>query len=204
MNAPDYAKINPNKQVPSLKDGEHVVLESAAIMEYLAAKFQVPSHWVGGDYKQRARISEYLHWHHTHLRKGNAFFKTFFGPDEDKSVDKELQILEDSLKMIETYFLADSVFIGGDEISIADLQVAAELNQAAAGRLLHDLFEFPKVGALMQAVRQTPGWEVVFKELTAFNLSLPPVKTNQVTIRGDKPMLSNLRKGRPKRVLKGK
>ena len=205
LSSPDYVKINPMKQVPALVDGDDVILESAAIMEYIAAKFEVPAHWVGTDYKHRARISSYLHWHHTHLRKGNAFFKTYFKhDDEDKSVDKELQIIEDSLKIIETHFLGSHPFIGGEAISIADLQVVSELQQASFGRLLHDLFDFPKVATLMQAVRSTPGWDTVFHELKEFNESLPPVKSQQVTIRGNREVLKNLRKARPKRQVKNK
>jgi glutathione S-transferase len=201
----DYLKTNPAGQVPALRDGEDVVLESAAIMEYLVAKKELPGHWVGRTPLERARVSEYLHWHHTHLRRAaSAFYKTFFADGGDVDIDPELKVLEDSLKYVETHFLAKSKFIGSDEISIADLQFASELIQAHFGRLLHDLFEFPKVAALMQAVHSLPNnaFSSVFKELAEFQAALPAVKSAQVTIRGNREMLKGLQKARPKRHAK--
>jgi hypothetical protein len=62
-------------------------------MAYLAEKFEVPAHWVGKDIQSRAKISEYLHYQHTHLRKGAmAFYKTFFADLENPDVDAELQV----------------------------------------------------------------------------------------------------------------
>ena len=172
-------------------------------MEYIATKFELPAHWVGADIKSKAKISEYLHYHHTHLRNGyGAFFKTFFADLENPNVDTELQAIEDALKHIETHSLKNSKLIGGDEVSIADLQICAELNQSAAGRLLHDLFDFPKTAVLMSEVSKLPGFKVVFKELTEFSESLPPVKSAQVTIRGNREILKNLRGARPKRRTK--
>merc|ERR1711916_2898 len=124
--------------------------------------------------------------------------------EENPDVDSELQILENSLRMIEQHHLASSKFVGGSEPSIADLQYVAELTQHAAGRLLHDLFEFPKVAAVMSAARTLPGFATVFKELDEFNASLPPVKSAQVTLRGNREMLKNLRAARPKRAVKNK
>ncbi len=204
----EYVKVNPNGQVPSLVDEETVVLESAAIMGYLAETKRLPSHWTGSTAAERAHISEYLHWHHTHLRKGAAaFYKTYFveAGAEPADIDGELKIIEDSLKYVETHFLAKSKFIsGGDEISIADLQFACELIHAQFGRLLHDLFEFPKVAALVQAVHSLPNnaFNSVFKELADFHDKLPPVKSAQVTIRGNRELLKGLHKARPKRVAK--
>jgi len=205
--APQYLAVNPAGQVPALRDGEDVVLESAAIMEYLVAKKELPSHWVGKTLLERARVSEYLHWHHTHLRRAaGAFYKTYMTEGgEPQDIDAELKVLEDSLKHVETHFLSKSKFISGaDELSIADLQFSTELIHAQFGRLLHDLFEFPKVAALVQAVRSLPNnaFNSVFKELADFQAALPPVKSAQVTIRGNRELLKGLHKARPKRHAK--
>lgn len=200
----DYLKINPLGQVPALVDGDVTVLESAAIMAYLVEKFDLPKHWIGGSsLVARTRVHEYLHWHHLHLRKGAAaFFKTYFAAEiENPDVDAELQVVEDSLKYVEAHFLDSRKFIGGDEISIADLQFATEIFQNQHGRLVHDLFDFPKSAAVVQAVRSLPNnaFNIVFKEQMDFNQSLPPVKSAQVTIRGNREVLKGLQKARPKR-----
>ena len=35
---PEYAALNPNKMMPTLKDGDYVLWESSAIQQYLAGK----------------------------------------------------------------------------------------------------------------------------------------------------------------------
>ena len=45
-------------------------------MQYLTKKYQLPDHWYPSDPQKRAKIDEYLHWHHNNLRMGAA--RTFF------------------------------------------------------------------------------------------------------------------------------
>lgn len=138
----------------------------------------------------------------TSERAPRRFFKTYFAAEiENPDVDAELQVVEDSLKYVEAHFLDSRKFIGGDEISIADLQFASEIFQNQHGRLVHDLFDFPKSAAVVQAVRSLPNnaFNIVFKEQMDFNQSLPPVKSAQVTIRGNREVLKGLQKARPKR-----
>lgn len=41
-------------------------------MRYLCRKYSLPDHWYPSDNKKRAKIDEYLDWHHTNLRIGAA------------------------------------------------------------------------------------------------------------------------------------
>ena len=41
---------------------------SAAIMTYLVDKYHLPDHWYPKDLQKRAKVDEYLHWHHNYLR----------------------------------------------------------------------------------------------------------------------------------------
>ena len=41
---------------------------SAAIMTYLVDKYNLPDHWYPKELQKRAKIDEYLHWHHNYLR----------------------------------------------------------------------------------------------------------------------------------------
>jgi len=45
---------------------------SGAIMKYLSQNRKLPDHWYPGDLQKRAKIDEYLSWHHTNLRMGAA------------------------------------------------------------------------------------------------------------------------------------
>lgn len=77
--------------------------------------------------------------------------------------------------------------------------MVGELAQSAYGRLVHDLFDFPKVATIMGHVRSLPAFKIVFAELEDFEKNLPPVKSNQVTIRGNREVLRNLRKSAPRK-----
>ena len=48
------------------------IICSGAIMKYLVQRFHLADHWYPRDLKKRAKIDEYLDWHHTHLRVGAA------------------------------------------------------------------------------------------------------------------------------------
>ena len=72
----EYGKVNPIKKVPAIQEidartGEVLLNlgESHAIMRYLATVYKVDDHWYPqSDFKQQARINEYLDQHHTWLR----------------------------------------------------------------------------------------------------------------------------------------
>ncbi len=49
-----------------------ICYDSAAIMKYLAQKYSIPDHWYPSDLEKRAKINEYLDWHHQNLRVGAA------------------------------------------------------------------------------------------------------------------------------------
>ena len=74
--------MNPMGQIPVMKDNDFVLTESHAILRYLSQKFKVEDHWYPNDLKQRAKVDQYLDWHHTFLRYGCAglVFKNHFGP----------------------------------------------------------------------------------------------------------------------------
>ena len=87
----EFKKINPLMQVPAMQEvdaetGEvmFTLLESHAIMRYLALSHNVADHWYPNtkDLKKRALIDQYLDWHHSSLRAGagQTVFKSMFAP----------------------------------------------------------------------------------------------------------------------------
>ena len=132
---------------------------SSAIMQYLVKQYKLPDHWYPVDTKQRAKIDEYLSWHHTNLRIGaghtifhkarrsisiilfprcyiihcvylQILYPSMTGKEPDKKrVEESQTMLAKSLSLIESYFLKGNKFISSEEISIADLQALCELTQ---------------------------------------------------------------------------
>jgi glutathione S-transferase len=156
----EYAKMNPNTTVPTMKDGDFVLWESHAILRYLCRTREVSDHWYPADAKKRAIVDQYLDWHHTNIRIGSGMlvFKSIFGPKMGIKTSEEVlkqhkTMLLKSLKMYEKW-LEHNDYICGEKITIADLSAACELVQSQF--LDFDLSKWPKTKAWMERVIAIP------------------------------------------------
>ncbi|NWU61821.1 GSTT1 transferase, partial [Pterocles burchelli] len=110
---------------------------SVAILLYLARKYKTPDHWYPSDLQKRARVDEYLAWHHanTRVKASKVFsFKVLLPlitgqplpPEKLEGLIEELNVV---LKQFEEKFLQDKPFLAGSEVSLADLVAVVELIQ---------------------------------------------------------------------------
>ncbi|KAL2543677.1 Glutathione S-transferase T1 [Forsythia ovata] len=137
--SPEYAEVNPMKQVPAIVHGEFKLFESHAILIYLASAFSgVADHWYPADLQKRAKIHSVLDWHHSNLRRGSAtyIFNTtialaFGQPLNLEAAAEGEKILIASLAKIESFWLQDDgpFLLGNSQPSIADLSMACEVMQ---------------------------------------------------------------------------
>jgi glutathione S-transferase len=134
---PAFAKINPHKKLPAIKDGDFFLNESHTILRYLAAKYNVDDHWYPQDLKKRALVDNFLDWHHANTRKALAtyFFITVIAPKMADSTPNptEITVLEKeantALFKLNEIFLKNTKFINLDNLSIADLSAICEVEQ---------------------------------------------------------------------------
>jgi len=158
----EFKKINPFGKVPVIDHDGFLLSESVAIMQYLAATFNTKDHWYPKANKTRARVDEYLSWHHSNMRRTAVAWvrQVVFAPMMTK------QPVEDAVKLsltadydktldeFENYFLSSKEgFIGGaNDISIADLLASQEIEtNAGAG---HETYNNrPVLKAYMTRVR---------------------------------------------------
>uniref|UniRef100_A0A8C6SVV3 glutathione transferase n=1 Tax=Neogobius melanostomus TaxID=47308 RepID=A0A8C6SVV3_9GOBI len=159
-----FRKVNPLRKVPALKDGDFCMGESIPMMEYMAEKFNTPDHWFPKDLQKRARVNEYLSWQHLGIRMHGAE-GVHLGermPGEPAAADKMARAMEDlnwSLDLIEKTFIKDGGFIGGEQISIADLVAIVEIMQPFASGV--DVFQGrAKLSAWKERVVQAVGKEL--------------------------------------------
>lgn len=117
---PAFVTLNPNAKVPVLVDGDLTLTESAAILVYLAEKTGklLPASGVA-----RARVFEQLFFHASGLSPafGNVGFFRKFAPEPiplaiDRFGDEALRIIG-----VLDDILAQSAFVAGDDLSIADI-----------------------------------------------------------------------------------
>ena len=66
-----FAKLNPNKLVPVLEDGDLVLTESSAILKYLAEK--IGSSTYPKDLVKRAKVNEMMDWFNTGLYRDYGY-----------------------------------------------------------------------------------------------------------------------------------
>ncbi|XP_060568671.1 glutathione S-transferase theta-1-like [Ruditapes philippinarum] len=157
----EFTKISPIQRVPVIEDNGFVLGESGAIFRYLACKFKVADHWYPSkDLQQQGRIDEYLNWHHTNTRTTAAmkfrhqFINTLKGkPIKEDEVKRFKTELKKSINIIDKYFLKDEPYIGGKEISVADLQAFCELMQLDIIGEENDYRFNPKVRAWADRVK---------------------------------------------------
>lgn len=157
---PEYTKISPFNRVPAIQDGDFTMVESPAIMEYLASKYKCAPHWYPSDVEKRAKVNEFISWYHLELRypvSGYSYNKVMVPlvtgkPVEEKVLAAQLEKNLKAFSSIEKYFIKDKNFIAGDALSAADLIGVCEIMQLATFDL-DFAKDHPKLRDWIQRVR---------------------------------------------------
>ncbi|TMW68075.1 hypothetical protein Poli38472_007747 [Pythium oligandrum] len=148
----EFLAINPNGLIPVLKDGDFTLFEGNAILTYLADKYGWEDVYPK-DLQTRAKINEYLHWHHTNVRK---FTPQIVAPYIHKATnaasEEDLEYIKNAPELIvkyttlvEKFFVTDFV-ARTSEPTVADYALYCEYDQLESLGLL-DLSKFPKTAA---------------------------------------------------------
>ena len=122
----DYLVMNPNGLVPTLVDGDTVLWESNVIVRYLARKYS-PNSLLPDSLTDLARAEQWMDWQQTVVAP--AHFPVFWGLIRTAPEDRDLDAIRngrDRFEQVMTildHHLADSAFVGGENLSIADIPV---------------------------------------------------------------------------------
>lgn len=159
----DYLKLNPNGLTPTLVDGDFVLWESNAIMQYIAAKKGSNSLWPA-DYKTRANIMRWQFWDVAHwgpavgiLIRENMLKKMYGlgAPDADEIIKGEdmfhrfASVLNDHLERCD--------YLVGDDITLAEFAIAAPLEYAKPARL--PLAPYSKIRRWYARMEKLEAWQ---------------------------------------------
>ena len=119
-----YAKLNPNRLVPVVRDGDVVLWESSAIVRYLAATYGEGSLWPE-DTAMRGIADQWMEWCKTTLNP--TFFPIFWQlirtPAEDcdrEQVERSVAATARTLGILEQH-LGTTPYIGGNRLTMGDL-----------------------------------------------------------------------------------
>lgn len=161
--SPEYLALNPNGSVPTLVDGDFVLTESRAIMQYLAGK-KPEAGLLGRDEKERADVTRWQFWDSSHFSPacGSLAFerliKPMMGygePDAAKIADALASFRR--FGAVLDHRLAGKKFVVGDARTVADLTIASSLMYAKQTEL--PVAEFPNVASWLEGITSLDAWQ---------------------------------------------
>lgn len=127
---PEYSRMNPNRLVPVLQDGDLTLWESAAIVRYLGAKYGNEQFWPT-DPGRRAAVDKWAEWIKTTF--GPPFLTGVFWQLLKKPEDRDLPALQGSVERVSKLALmldqrlGEGRYLGGHDICFADIIVGTLL-----------------------------------------------------------------------------
>jgi glutathione S-transferase len=114
-------EVSGQELVPVLVDGDRVISDSPAILDYLEQRFPERSLTPAGE-SQRAAVRIFVEWfNHVWKRPPNLIAAEEEKPEPDRARIAELERrIADALPLFES-LLADGPFLFGDELTLADV-----------------------------------------------------------------------------------
>eukprot|EP00729_Bicosta_minor_P015662 gene15662-6182_t len=200
--SPEYLAINPTGTIPAINDDGVIVFESNAILTYLANKYG----WYDlypTDLEARAKVDQYLHWHHQNTRE---FAVRLFAPNVRKDlkfppghVEGAKIVIPRVLKHIEGW-LTKTDFVAGPSLTLADIVMFQEVGQVKpehanlwdmTGQVVRALY--PALQAWFSRMKQVPYYSeinVVSKELGDLTKDVPQKTIATANKRGIKAVVA--------------
>ena len=156
------AELNPNHKLPVLADGDFLLWESCAIMQYLAE--QVPGQTLYPQAPQaRADVNRWMFWGAQHFAPAIsvlAWQNIWKGVSGGGAADP-VEVARGSRDLTQFAAVLDAHLAGrewlvGDDVTLADFTLAAPLMYWDKAQL--PLAQYARLGAWHARVRQLPAW----------------------------------------------
>lgn len=167
-NAPEFLKLNPNGQVPVLRDGDFVLWESGAIMRYLLDKYG-PSALIPRDAQKRAVAEQWFGWQATDLNAVwgyavMALVRKLPGFEDQAQINTSLAAWTVKMYVLEARLAEAGAHVAGDAFSFADIVLGLSVHRWFGGNFERP--DLPAVAAYYERVRTRPAAAVHFDPAT--------------------------------------
>jgi glutathione S-transferase len=168
---PDYLALNPTGRTPTLVDGDFVLWEATAILQYIAS--QKPNALLPDDVRIRADIMRWQSWHLAHWSKEACEPLLFqrlvkqilnLGPPDEAVVARGLEAFHKEAAVLDAH-LARQAWLVGNALTLADFSVAAPLFYADRGGF--PLGDYANVRAWFGRVSALPCWKETAPQFAA-------------------------------------
>jgi glutathione S-transferase len=160
--SPEFLRINPNQQVPTLIDGDIRLHESNAILRYLCVKHGLRD-WYPDALRARALLEQWLDWNQCRLSPAVVDIvvnEIFSGETGDQTAAKRGRERLSELWPILEDALSRTDFLAGPTPTIADLSLASSVFQLSLANI-------------QPAGTHTRGWMDRISRIEGFRRSLP-------------------------------
>jgi glutathione S-transferase len=136
----EYAALNPNMLMPTLRDGDYVLWESNAIMQYLAGR-KPESGLLPGDERGRLDVTRWQFWDLAHWDPAVAILliEKFVKPKilgvneiDAAAIARGTEQFHRAATVLDGH-LKGRTYISGDALTLADFAIGAPLNYAGEG-----------------------------------------------------------------------
>jgi glutathione S-transferase len=160
---PEYLALNPNGAVPTLVDGDLVLTESRAIMQYLASK-KPESGLLPRDEAARADVTRWQFWDSSHFspQLGTFTFEKLIKGMMGLG-DPDLAKLNEALTNFRRFAavlnqrLEGRQYVVGNSLTLADLTLASSMMYAKQTEV--PVSEFPNVERWFSRITALDGWK---------------------------------------------
>ena len=164
------AELNPNGMLPVLQDGEFILWESCAIMQYLADTTAGGAALYPRDPAQRADVNRWMLWACQHFAPAISVLTweniwkgmTGGGARDPLEVARGTYDLTRHAAVLDRHLRAHA-WVAGDALSLADFALAAPLRYTQQARLPLD--GYIHLAAWHARIRQLPAWRRTEKHL---------------------------------------
>jgi glutathione S-transferase len=160
---PEFLSRNPSGKIPVLEDGDFVLSESHAIMQYLADK--TPGQTVyPKEIRARADVNRWLFWSAHHFTPAVSILSwehrvkavLGLGEPDPVAVKRGEALVADNARILDAH-LADKQWISGDRLTLADLALATPLMIIRQARL--PVNDFANLMVWLRRVESLDAWK---------------------------------------------
>jgi glutathione S-transferase len=174
-----YTKLNPNRLVPMLEDGDLRLTESSAILKYLADKVGSPAY--PKDLKQRAKVNEMMDWLNTNFYREYAYnliypqlFPHMKRPDpavQKATLEWGKERAKGWLQILNDHYIGPkNNYLCGNQITIADYLGSAFVTLGEIVRC--DFSPYPNIQRWLDNMKKLKSWPKVNEVFDGYKASV--------------------------------
>ena len=169
---PEYAALNPNMKMPTLKEGDYVLWESNAIAQYLALK-RPESGLLPKDERARLDVTRWQFWDLAHWDPACAVFafeyvakRLVLGINEPdmEAIAKGTEAIHRDAKVLDGQ-LKNRRFVTGDHLTLADYSLGAAMNLAEPAH--YPIEPYGEIKRWFTTLRALASWQKTLQQAAA-------------------------------------